>query len=82
MVQHDAFEVSSRHMGGHTRVQQPFGGDAPLRQFSKVDRVDLGHPDVDAPIAIAAHHMRAHARLDLQNGPQDLWVHAMPLGGR
>jgi len=82
MVQHDAFEVPSRHMRGHAGVQQPLGRDAPLRQFAKVDRIDLGHSYINAPISVAAHHMRAHARLDLQDGPQDVRVHAMPLGGR
>lgn len=82
MVQHDAFEVPCCHMGGHAGVQQPLGGNAPLRQFTKMDRVDLGHAHIDGPIAVAAHHMRAHARLDLQDGPQDVRVHAVALCSR
>lgn len=81
VVQHHAFQVPSGHMGGHTRVQQPLGCDAPLREFAEMDRIDLGHPDIDAPIAVAAHHMGAHARLNLQDGPQNVWIYAMPLGG-
>ena len=79
VAQHDPFQVPGCHVCGHAGVQQPLGRDAPLRQFAKVDRIDLGHPDIDAAISVAVYNMGAHARLDLQDGPQDVRVHAMAL---
>jgi hypothetical protein len=41
----------------------------------------LGHAHIDAAIAVAIHHMGAHARLDLQDGPQNVRVDTMALRG-
>lgn len=79
MAQHDTLEVPCRHMRGHAGVQQLCGGDAPLRQFHKVDRIDLGHAHIDGAIAVSIDHMGSHARLNLQNGSQNVRVHAMAL---
>ena len=82
MAQHDTLEVPGRHMRSHARVQQPLRRDAPLRQFAKVDRIDLGQTDIDAAIAVAVHLMGAHARFHLQDGPQDVRVDTMALRSR
>ncbi len=77
VLQHNPFEVPGRDMRGHAGVQQPLRRYAPLRQFAKVDRIDLGHTDIEAAIAVAVHHMGAHARFHLQDGPQDVRVDTM-----
>lgn len=82
VAQEAALEVPSCHVCGHTWVQQALGGDAPTGQFTKMDRIDLSHAYIDAPIAVVIHHMRSHPRFNLQNGSKNLCVHTMALGCR
>jgi len=81
MTQQTALEVPSRYMSGHAGVQELGGGDAPLRQFWKVNGVDLCHPNVYGAVGVVVNRIGTHARLDLQNGLEYLGVHAMPLSG-